>query len=121
LTAALSYLSGCHGISKRGVEEISDNLFAAPVSLGTVVNLEQEVSAALAVPHQEALAAIQAAEVRHADETSWKERGKLCWLWTAATATVVAFVIHGQRGALGLTALSGLEIHGILCSDRWGV
>lgn len=121
LTAALSYLSGCHGISKRGVEEISDNLFAAPVSLGAVVNLEQEMSAALAAPHQEALAAVQAAEVKHADETSWKQRGKLCWLWTAATAGVVAFVIHGKRSALGLTALLGLEIQGILCSDRWGV
>lgn len=121
LTAALSYLSGCHGISKRGVEEIADHLFAAPVALGTVVHLEQEMSAALAAPHQEALAAIQAAAVKHADETSWKQRGKLCWLWTAATATVAAFVIHGKRSALGLTALLGLEIQGILCSDRWGV
>jgi transposase len=121
LSAALSYLSGCHGISKRGALEIADHLFAAPVSLGTVVNLEQEMSAALAAPHQEALAAVQAAAVKHADETSWKQRGKLCWLWTAATATVVAFVIHGKRSALGLTALLGWEIQGILCSDRWGV
>jgi transposase len=121
LAAALSYLSGCHGISKRGVEEISDSLFAAPISLGAVVNLEQEMSAALAAPHQEALAAVQAAKVKHADETSWKQRGKLCWLWTAAAAGVVAFVIHGKRSALGLTALLGLEISGILCSDRWGV
>lgn len=121
LTAALSYLSGCHGLSKRGVEEIADHLFAAPVSLGTVANLEQEMSAALAAAHQEALAAVQAAAVKHADETSWKQRGKLCWLWTAATAGVVAFVIHGKRSAAGLTALLGLEIAGILCSDRWGV
>src|SRR5207244_2208252 len=41
LTATLSYLSGCHGLSKRGVEEIADNLFAAPVALGTGANLEQ--------------------------------------------------------------------------------
>jgi transposase len=121
LSAALSYLSGCHGISKRGIEEIADNLFAAPLALGTVVNLEQEMSAALAAPHQEAVAAIQAADVKSADETSWKQRAKLCWLWTAATTSVVAFVIHAKRSALGLTALLGLEIHGIVCSDRWGV
>jgi transposase len=121
LTAALSYLSGCHGVSKRGVEEMADHLFAAPVSLGTVANLEQEMSAALEAPHQEAVTAVRAAEVKHADETSWKQRGKLCWLWTAATASVVAFVIHGKRSALGLTALLGREIYGIVCSDRWGV
>jgi transposase len=90
------------------------------VSLGTVANLEQEVSAALAAPHAEALAAVRTAEVKHADETSWKLAGKLCWLWTAATAGMVAFVIHGKRSAVGLTALLGAEIHGILCSDRWG-
>jgi transposase len=121
LTAALAYLSGCHGLSKRAVEEIAENLFAAPVSLGTVANLEQEVSAALAAPHQEALEAVRAADVKHADETSWKLRGQLCWLWAAATAGVAAFVIHGKRSALGLAALLGQEIHGILCSDRWGV
>ena len=45
----------------------------------------------------------------------------LCWLWTAATAGVVAFVIHAKRSARGLTALLGAEIHGSLCRDRWGV
>src|SRR5258708_17787683 len=107
LTAALSYLSGCHGVSKRGVEEIADHLFAAPVSLGTVANLEQEMSAALEAPHQEALTAVRAAEVKHADETSWKQRGKLCWLWAAATARWGAFVIHCQRKAPGVTGVLG--------------
>ena len=58
LTAILSYFSGCHGMSKRGVEEVAEAIFAAPVSLGTVVNLEQEVSAALVAPHEEALAVV---------------------------------------------------------------
>lgn len=120
LTAALSYLTGCHGVSKRGVEEIAADLFDAPLALGTVANLEQEMSAALAGPHQEAVAAVRAAAVKNADETSWKLRGKLCWLWGAATAGVAAFVIHARRSALGLAALLGSTIQGILCSDRWG-
>jgi len=117
----LSYFSGCHGVSKRGVEEIAEAVFAAPLSLGTVANLEQEVRAALAEPHREALTAVQEAAVKHADETSWKLRGHLCWLWAAATARVVAFVIHGRRSAAALAALLGTEIKGIVCSDRWGV
>jgi transposase len=121
LTATLSYFSGCHGVSKRGVEEIAAAVFDAPVALGTVANLEQEVSAALAAPHQEAVAAVRAAAVKHADETSWKLAGKLCWLWAAAAAGVVAFAIHARRSAAGLVALLGAEIQGILCSDRWAV
>ena len=121
LTATLSYFSGCHGVSKRGVEEIAEAVFGVPVALGTVANLEQEVSAALEPAHQEALEAVRQADVKHADETSWKLAGGLCWLWAAATKKVAAFVIHAQRGLEGLSALLGEAIQGILHSDRWHV
>jgi transposase len=118
LTATLSYLSGCHGLSKRAVEEIAEAVFAAPISLGTVANLEQEMSAALEAPHQEALTAVRTAEIKHADETSWKKTAKLCWLWGAATTSVAVFLIDAGRGVAGLTNLLGATIQGILCTDR---
>jgi transposase len=121
LTAALSYLTGNLGLSKRNVEELAADLFGAPIALGTIANLEQEVSAALEPAHQEALEAVRQAEVKFADETSWKLWGKLCWLWAAATKNVAVFVIHPKRSALGLAALLGEEIYGILHSDRWNV
>jgi len=121
LTAALSYLAGCHGVSKRGVEEIAQSLFAAPVALGTVANLEQEMSAALAPSHREAREAVEQAPVKHVDETGWKENGKKRWLWVGATRTVVAFVIHPLRNLTGLRHLLGEVWNGILCSDRWCV
>jgi transposase len=121
LTATLSYMSGCHGMSKRGIEEVADVVFDAPVSLGTVANLEQEVSAALAPAHREAVEAIKAAPIKHVDETGWKENGKKRWLWTAATMQVVAFIIHPLRGLTALKRLVGEEMAGILCSDRWKV
>jgi transposase len=121
LTATLSYLTGCHGLSKRGVEEIAETVFGVPIGLGTVANLEQEVSAALAPAHQEVLTAVRGADVKFADETSWKLWGKLCWLWAAATANLAVFVIHAKRSALGLAALLGDEIDGIVHSDRWHV
>jgi transposase len=74
----------------------------------------------LAPAHAEAVAAVQAAPVKHADETSWKQAGRLCWLWTAVNSTVACFLIHARRGAAGLTALLGETITGIVCSDRWG-
>ena len=121
LTATLSYFSGCHGVSKRGVEEIAERVFGAPIALGTIANLEQEVSAALEPSHRQALEAVRCAEVKYADETSWKVWGKLCWLWTAATAGVAVFVIHAKRSALGLKAILGESIEGIVHSDRWHV
>ena len=118
-TATLSYLVGVHGVSKRGVEEIAEQLFEAPIALGTVANLEQEMSAALVPAHEQARAAIAAAPVKHVDETGWKEAGKKRWLWAAAAASVVYFVIHPCRNLRALQRLVGAKFHGILCSDRW--
>jgi transposase len=121
LTATLAYLTGKHHLPKRAAEEISADVFQAPISLGTICALEQEVSAALEPAHAEALAAVKQADVKNVDETSWKEGREKRWLWVAATTSVATFVIHGKRSLDGLVALLGNTIHGILCSDRWSV
>jgi transposase len=119
--ALLVSWSACQYRRVQDVKNSSATVFGAPLALGTVAHLEQEVSAALAPAHDEALAAVRRAEVKFADETSWKLWGKLCWLWAAATANVAVFVIHAKRSALGLAALLGEEIDGIVHSDRWHV
>ena len=120
LAATLCYLGGrCHD-SKRNIQEIAETVFKVPVSLGTITQLEAEMSEALKAPHAEALAAVRAAPVKNVDETGWSKQGKICWLWVAATLSVVVFKIHPKRDKSGLKALLG-EIVGIVCSDRWGV
>jgi transposase len=121
LTATVAYLSGSPHVGKRGIEEIVETLVGIPIGLGTVVNLEQEMSAALVASHAEAQQAVQDAAIKHVDETGWKQAGKTCWLWAAATTLVACFVIHPTRGGLGLAALLGQKIKGIVCSDRWSV
>lgn len=121
LTATIAFLSGAMHLSKRKIEETVETVFAAPISLGTVSNLEQEVSAALADAHSEAQQAVQDAPVKNVDETGWKQAGDRCWLWGAATEYVACFIIAPTRGALGLAALLGDQIGGIVCSDRWSV
>ena len=119
LTAFLAYLAGCHHVSTRGLEELTEAAFGVPLALGTVSRLQSQVSDALMAAHAEAVAVVRQAPVKHVDETGWKLAGKLCWLWVAATQSVAAFLTHARRGAAGLTALLGEEIRGILCSDRW--
>jgi transposase len=119
LAAVLSYLTGCHHISRRGVEEIAAAVFDAPIALGTVMALEQEMNQALAPAHEEALANVRQAPVKHVDETGWKQAGQKRWLWVAATTTVAVFLIHGRRNTQALAALLGPKIAGFLVSDRW--
>jgi transposase len=119
LAALMAYLVGACGLSKRRVEEVVETVFEVPIALGTVAKLEQEMSAALEPAHQEALAAVQQAPVKHLDETGWKKAGRKRWLWVAATANVVVFLIHRLRNAAVVLLLVGRTLHGILCSDRW--
>jgi len=112
LTGTLSYLTGNLGLSKRNVEELAEDVFRAPIALGTIANLEQEVSVALEASHQQAREAVRQAEVAFADETSWKLWGKLCWLWAVATTTIAVFVIYPKRSALGFAAILGTTFDG---------
>ena len=119
LAATLAYLAGRHHLSQRGLEELAEDVFDVPLSLGTVGHLAEQASAALAPAHAEAVQAVRQAPVKNVDETGWKLAGDRCWLWAAATATVVAFVIHARRSVAGLQALLGNVVTGIIGSDRW--
>jgi transposase len=121
LTATMAFLSGALHVSKRGIEDFVETVCRLPLALGTVSNLEQEMSAALAAAHAEAQQAVQQAAAKNVDETGWKQAGAKRWLWGAATAVVACFVIAPTRGALGLAALLGKKIKGIISSDRWSV
>ena len=121
LTATLSFLSGVLHASKRQIEDFVETVCQVPIALGTVSNLEQEMSAALADAHAQAQTAVQEAGAKNVDETGWKQAGQKRWLWGAATAWVVCFVIAPTRGAAGLAALLGKKIKGIISSDRWSV
>jgi transposase len=120
LTAAIVYFAGSHGMSKRGIEETVETLFGVPIAVGTIANLEQEASAALEPAYREVRQAVASAPVKHLDETGWKEAGKKRWLWVAATARAVLFLIHPRRNLAALKLLLG-NLSGVLVSDRWCV
>lgn len=119
LAAVLGYLQGSHHVSHRGLEEISEVIFGVPLSLGSVTALQEQLSAALQPAHQEIADEVRRAAAKNVDETGWKQAGKKRWLWAAVTATAALFVIHLKRGAVGLKALLGEAVAGLICSDRW--
>jgi transposase len=121
LSATMSYMVGVHHVGKRGVEEIVEDVFEVPISLGKVSALEQETSAALKPAYDEAVTHVRTAPSKHVDETGWKKAGRKRWLWAAATSTVAVFLIHARRNLLALKTLLGETILGFVHSDRWKV
>jgi transposase len=119
LAAALSYLSGCQHVSARGLEEVAEVLLGVPVSLGAVMSMQQQMSAALEQPHQRLGEEASSAPSKNVDETGWKQGGQKRWLWVAVTATAVYFMVHLRRGAEALKGLLGEGVPGVITSDRW--
>lgn len=118
--ATVAYLAGRRGISQRDVAELLRTVFHLEVSLGSVASLEQEVSAAVAMPVAEAQAFVQQQAVVNADETGWREGTQRMGLWTAVTPLVTVFMVLATRGRVGAQALLGAPFAGIVGSDRWG-
>jgi transposase len=119
LQALVCVCSGAYRMSKRGIEEMVEDFFDAPISLGSVANLEQATSEAVAAPVDEVAHTIREEPIVHADETGWYERSKRAWLWIAVTAHMALFVIRKSRGAQVAKELLGAAFAGILVSDRW--
>jgi transposase len=123
LVGISAFLSGSCHLSKRQVEEVMEDVLRVPqgIGLGSVVNMEREVTEALEVPHLTAGEAVREAPAKNLDETGWKVHGSKTWLWVATTSLVAFYAIHLSRGRKGLRALlSGIR-RGIFTTDRLAV
>jgi len=121
LKGAVCSMTGGFHLSRRQVSAFFSDMFGIKMSLGSVSNIEGEMSTALAAASDEALAHVEAAAVKHLDETSWVRDFAPCSLWVLACTVVSAFRIvkNGRRATL--LELLQRRHRGILVSDRASV
>jgi transposase len=119
LQAIVSVCSGAYRMSKRATEQLVEDFFGVPCSLGSVSALEQATSEALEAPVAEVARAIREQPVVHADETGWFERSRRAWLWVAVVPSMALFLIRAHRDTEVAKELLGALFAGILVSDRW--
>ena len=116
LSASMSLLIGKYRLSKRLVEEVLADLGSVQVSVGSVSNLEEEMSAALKLPVEQAEAYVHEARVVHADETGWAQgvkagRAARAWLWGGERAggaeSLPAKAVRSSSRCRGRTSWAG--------------
>ena len=117
--AIVALCTGAYRLSKRTTQEVMEDLFGLPMSLGTIPHLEQATGQAVAAPVADAQAYVRAQPTAHLDETGWREGRMRAWLWVAVTAWVTVFVVRLSRGAKVAQELLGERFCGILITDRW--
>jgi transposase len=117
--AITALCTGAYHLSKRTTQSVLEDLFGVLLGLGTVANLEQATTQAVAEPVAEARAYVQAQSAAYADETGWREGQHRAWLWTVVTAWVTVFAIRLSRSGRVAQELLGEQFWGWLVTDRW--
>jgi len=106
-------------VSRRKLVAALNNLFGVELSVGAVQAICEEVSEVAAPAVSEVHAEVEQSPAVNADETGWRQRGQMHWLWTAATPDAAFFVLAPDRGHAALEQLFPQAPGGILMSDRW--
>jgi len=117
--ATVALCTGAYRLSKRMTQQLMEDVFGIPVSVGTISQLEQATTTALAAPVEAARTYVHQQAVAHLDETRWREGNKPAWLWIAVTTWVTVCVVRLSRGGQVARELLGATFAGILVTDRY--
>ena len=116
--ATVAMLHGRYRISDREIPCLLQDLAGLPISVGSVVDLQQTVSAALAPVYSAIQTSMQQQAHVNMDETGWKEAGKRRWLWVVVSTIATLFHVAISRGGKVITTLLGEAFAGLVSSDR---
>jgi transposase len=116
--AMVAILHGRYRLSDREIGQLLHDLYGLPISLGSVVDLQQTVSRALAPIYTAIQTTVQQQPHINMDETGWKEAGKRRWLWVAVSTIATLFHVATSRGGKVIATLLGATFEGVVTSDR---
>jgi hypothetical protein len=111
-----AYLKGRGHMSYTTIQAFLKDIAGIKVSTGFPANQIKQVSGTLEKAYEELAGQLPGSGHLHADETGWKESGKLEWVWVFRGVLVTVFRIAVIRGSEVLEKGYG----GILSSDFWG-
>jgi transposase len=108
-------------LSRARVRELLSDWLGLSLSTATINQCVHEAARALEpVVEQEILETVRNVELLYADETAWKEHGKLLWLWVF-TCTTATFFIVGRRTRAMVHRVLGEHFDNWLMSDGYAV
>ena len=119
LRGIIAVCAGQYRLSKRTTQQLLSDLLGVKLGLGSICNVERQVSEALAAPVEEVREFVRRQPAVHADETGWRENKGRAWLWTASTPLATVFQIAKSRGAAVARQILGDNFSGFLVVDRW--
>ncbi len=112
LKAYAVYIKNYGLLSYERAAELFEDLFSVPLSPGTLVNIDRNISERLEGVAERIKQNIIASSIVHFDETGMRIEGKLHWLHVAGTNELTYYMPHQKRGNVATDQIGILPIYG---------
>ncbi len=107
-------------LSRPRIQELLWEWLGLRLAVGTINQCIHESGRAVEPVENQLIEEVTKSDLLHVDETSWKQKGQLYWLWVFCTATVTLYVI-GYRSMETIVKVLGESFPGWLMSDGYKV
>ena len=120
LQGIAAYLKNYGLLPYQRTAELFEDLFSIPISVGTLVSINEWCGQQLVAVNETIRSALQEQPVIGVDETGMSVEGELWWLHVANTELLTYYRAHRKRGRQALADIGILpEYGGVAVHDHW--
>ena len=115
----IAYLWVVSAISLPGIAAFLNSFFRLRLSTAGISKMMIRLSHIMAPVYEEILNDVKGGTMIFADETGWRVKGVLWWLWIFANKRTAYYWPDRQQGSLVVEKILGSVFSGILITDAW--
>ncbi len=97
LAAFIASLNRDYGMSRNKIRDYLQTWFNFELSTGMICKTIRETGIACYPIVDELIEQLQEEKLVHLDETTWKEKGILLWVWVGITADIAVYLIGSRK------------------------
>jgi len=115
----IAYFWVVSAISMPGIAAFLNSFFRLRVSTAGISKMMIRLANIMTPVYEEILSDVKGGMVIFADETGWRVKGVLWWLWIFANQRSAYYWPDRKRGTAVVTKILGTIFSGVLVTDAW--
>lgn len=115
----MAYLWVVSALSLPGIAALFNNFFRMRLSTSGISKMMLRLAKIMEPVYEEILRDVKGGTIIFADETGWRVKGVLWWLWIFANPRTAYYFPAKERGGIVVAKILGSVFSGILVTDAW--
>jgi transposase len=115
----MAYLWVVSAISLPGIAALLNNFFRMSLSTSGISKMMIRLAGVMESVYEEILSDVKGGKIIFADETGWRVKGVLWWLWIFANPQTAYYFPARDRGSIVVQKILGDVFSGLLVTDAW--